>query len=200
MTLGERVVVMNDGRVMQVDAPRTLYDFPANRFVAAFIGDPAMNMIDVNLIDGAAVNEAVEVPLPPTVVGPNEGDGTDERAVAIDRATPIEAASPLVFGVHPEDLYLESERPDLGSGSIDATAEVTEPLGDSLLVHCSAGEMGFKPKAPPRTALQPGESVTVRPDPERLHLFDAETGVGVYHAAASDKSETAEPPASHGRH
>ena len=199
MTLGERVVVMNDGRVMQVDAPQTLYDFPANRFVAEFIGDPAMNMIDVELVDGVAVREAVEVPLPTTTADSNGLGETGGRADATHTVSPRDT-SRVFLGVRPEDLYLESERPDLGSGSIDATAEVTEPLGDSLLVHCSAGEMGFKLKAPPRTALQPGESVTVRPDPERLHLFDAETGVGVYHAAASDKSETAEPPASHGRH
>ena len=198
MTLGERVVVMNDGQVMQVDAPQTLYDFPANRFVAEFIGDPAMNMIDVDLVDGVAVGEAIEVPLPTVEADPDGCGGTDGHAVAPDRA--LTGESRFVLGVRPEDLYLDSERPDLESGSIDATAEVTEPLGDSLLVHCSAGEVGFKLEAPPRTTLEPGESVTVRPDPERLHLFDAETGAGVYHAAASGADVTAEPPASHGRH
>ena len=200
MTLGERVVVMNDGRVMQVDAPQTLYDFPANRFVAEFIGDPAMNMIDVELVDGVAVREAVEVPLPTTTADSNGLGETGGRADATDHTVLPRNTSRVFLGVRPEDLYLESEHPALETGSIDATVEVTEPLGDSLLVHCSAGDASFKLEAPPRTVLEPGESVVVRPDPERLHLFDAETGVGVYHAAAGDKSETAEPPVSHGSH
>ena len=200
MTLGERVVVMNDGRVMQVDAPQTLYDFPANRFVAEFIGDPAMNMIDVELVDGVAVREAVEVPLPTITADSNGHSAADGRADVPDHTVPPEDASTVFLGVRPEDLYLESTRPDLGAGSIDATVDVTEPLGDSLLVHCSAGDASFKLEAPPRTTLEPGASVRVRPDPERLHLFDAETGAGVYHAAAGGEGETAEPPVSHGRH
>ena len=200
MTLGERVVVMNDGRVMQVDAPQTLYDFPANRFVAEFIGDPAMNMIDVELVDGVAVREAVEVPLPTITADSNGHSAADGRADVPDHTVPPEDTSTVFLGVRPEDLYLESTRPDLGAGSIDATVDVTEPLGDSLLVHCSAGDASFKLEAPPRTPLEPGASVRVRPDPERLHLFDAETGAGVYHAAAGGEGETAEPPVSHGRH
>jgi len=165
MTLGERVVVMKDGQVMQVDTPQTLYDYPANQFVAAFLGDPAMNMIDVTVRDGTVIHDAFEFALP------GEHD----------------TAGPAVFGVRPEDLYLASERPGLGSASIDATVEVTEPLGDSLLVHCAAGGSHFKMQAAPRTDLTPGASVAVRCDPERLHLFESDTGVATYHAATATK-------------
>ena len=200
MTLGERVVVMNNGLVMQVDAPQRLYDFPANRFVAEFIGDPAMNMIDVDLVDGVAVSDAVEVPLPTSTADANGREGDSGHADATDNAALPDSGSRFVLGVRPEDLYLASDRFTPAAGSIDATIEVTEPLGDSLLVHCVAGEAAFKLEAPPRTRLEPGDSVTVQPDPERLHLFDAETGAGVYHAAAVGEGSPAEPSVSHGGH
>ena len=180
MTLGERVVVMDDGRIMQVDPPQTLYDYPENRFVAEFIGDPAMNMIDVAVENGAAVHDSFRIPLPSG--GGEREDGVTSLADTDPDTTGDRHA---VLGVRPEDLYLAGERPELGNAEFDATVEVTEPLGDSLLVHCSAGDARFKMQAEPRASLEPGETVAVTYDPARLHLFDPETGEAFYHFAAT---------------
>ena len=178
MTLGERVVVMDDGRIQQVDPPQALYDYPANRFVAEFIGDPAMNMIDVTVEDGVAVHDAFRIPLPS---GETEG-GTEAESLA----DPDVGDRPnAVLGVRPEDLYPVRDHPDLGETPFDATVEVTEPLGDSLLVHCSVGDATFKMGAEPRSSLEPGETVSVSHDPERLHLFDPGTGEAVHHSATA---------------
>ncbi|GAA0507400.1 multiple sugar transport system ATP-binding protein [Halorubrum aquaticum] len=180
MTLGERVVVMDDGRIQQVDPPQSLYDFPANRFVAEFIGDPAMNMIDVAVEGGVAVHDAFRIPLP----AGNAAGETGSEAESL--ADPDAGDRPhAVLGIRPEDLHPARERPDLGETEFDATVDVTEPLGDSLLVHCSVGDATFKMSAEPRSSLEPGGTVSVTYDPERLHLFEPETGEAFYHSATA---------------
>ena len=178
MTLGERVVVMNDGRIMQVDEPQTLYDFPANRFVAEFIGDPAMNMIPVDIVDGRAVHDAFEIPLP-----------TRDDGIAPERNgegdTPIGDGRHAVLGVRPEERYLSDARAGAGSPTIDAEVNVREPLGDSLLLHCSVGATSCNIRAEPRAEIRAGESVSATYDPDRLHLFDAETGEAFYHSRSN---------------
>ncbi|OYR56152.1 ABC transporter ATP-binding protein [Halorubrum halodurans] len=189
MTLGERVVVMDDGRIQQVDPPQALYDFPTNRFVAEFIGDPAMNMIDVELEGGAAVHDAFRIPLPAGSAEGETGAGTEPLA-----DPDAGGRRHAVLGIRPEDLHLARERPDLGETTFDATVEVTEPLGDSLLVHCSIGNETVKMGAEPRSSLEPGGAVSVGYDPERLHLFDPETGEAFYHSAtATAPADRAEP-------
>jgi multiple sugar transport system ATP-binding protein len=167
MTLGDEVVVMNDGRIQQVDSPQRLYDYPANRFVAEFIGDPAMNALEVAVeADGAddarAVHPGFRLPLP-------DGDGLDAAV-----------GSRAVLGVRPEDLSLADTDAD---AAIEATVTVTEPLGDSLLLECQVGDDRLKTQASPRSDVRSGDTVALTPDPERLHLFDAETGTALYHSA-----------------
>ncbi|MFC5136432.1 MULTISPECIES: ABC transporter ATP-binding protein [Haloferacaceae] len=184
MTLGERVVVMDDGEIQQVDPPQALYDFPENRFVAEFIGDPAMNMIDVAVEGGVAVHDAFRIPLPTGEAGDgkNVENGTAAESLADPEAGDRRKA---VLGVRPEDLHPARDRPDLGETTFDATVEVTEPLGDSLLVHCSVGDATFKMGAEPRSSLEPGGTVSVTYDPERLHLFEPETGEAFYHSSTA---------------
>ncbi len=169
MTLGDEVVVMNDGRVQQVDSPQRLYDYPANRFVAEFIGDPAMNTLDVTVEAGAdgarAVHPGFRLPLP-------DGDGLDAAA-----------GSGAVLGVRPEDLSLADA--DSGADAFEATVTVTEPLGDSLLLECRVGGDRLKTQASPRSDVGAGDTVALTPDPERLHLFDPDSGEAVYHSAGA---------------
>ena len=176
MTLGERVVVMNDGRVMQVDPPQALYDFPANRFVAEFIGDPAMNMLEVAVENGRAVHDGFSVPLP----GREPPASTDGTRQAVRGADDRDAA---LLGVRPEDLHLAAENPDLAADSFAVTVDVTEPLGDTMLLHCTVGGEELTIQAAPRTAVDPGDEVDVAHDPARLHLFDARSGEAFYHSA-----------------
>ncbi|WP_436901051.1 ABC transporter ATP-binding protein [Halovenus halobia] len=166
MTLGDRVAVLDDGRLQQVDPPQHLYDFPENRFVAEFIGDPAMNILSVSVTDQTAEHEAFEVPLP-------EYDG-------------IEGSAHL--GLRPEDIeYIDDEEPS--RETFEATVTVTEPLGDTVLLYCRiAGGKELKVQTDPRIGVQSGDEITLSYDPDRLHIFDPESGAAMYHSATEAKS------------
>ena len=169
MTLGQRVVVMNDGEIQQVAPPQQLYDFPANRFVAEFIGDPAMNMFDTRVQP-----EGEEYALEHSnfrIVPPDAGPLADKRNTSV------------VLGIRPEDLYLVSETSGEFPGQIEATVEVTEPLGDSLLLECRVGSDLIKVHSKPRSRIDSGDIVELAYDPERLHAFERETGDTLYHSA-----------------
>ncbi|AXR76704.1 ABC transporter ATP-binding protein [Natrarchaeobaculum sulfurireducens] len=178
MTLGDRVAVMNDGELQQVAKPQELYDYPANRFVAEFIGSPAMNTLPVEIRrdgDGyVAVGDGVDVQLPQT----GDLDALEEEQ--------------LLLGIRPEDLHEDGANADT---SIRATVSVTEPLGDTTLIHGEVAGTLAKFKVSARSSLRQGDTVEFGADLDRLHLFDDETGAAVYH---SDRSlETTEQPLSH---
>ncbi|MFB6298375.1 MAG: ABC transporter ATP-binding protein [Salinirussus sp.] len=190
MTLGDRVAVMDDGQIQQVDPPQDLYDYPANVFVAEFVGSPAMNVFDVEVVeDGAgfaADHDGFRVPLPGSASGADGDAGTDRQ---------LETASlggwqrsRARFGVRPEDVYLAGNFD--GGPSFEAGVTVTEPLGESLLIHASVAGDEFQIKAEPRSAIRPGDRVELRVDPQRLHLFDPGTGEAVYHAAAGTRQRS----------
>lgn len=161
MTLGDRVAVLNEGKLQQVAPPQTLYDFPDNRFVGTFIGEPSMNMIPVEVNGGHAVHDSFEIPLPGY-----EGDEME-----------------ATLGVRPEDFEVITET-NPGLPTFDAAVTVTEPLGDTLLLHCrTTTDDEFKVQTGPRSSLSAGDSVTLTYDPKRLHLFSVETGEAVYHSA-----------------
>ncbi len=173
MTLGQRVVVMNEGQIQQVDPPQRLYDFPKNRFVAEFIGDPAMNMLRVQVVR----DEGFALQHPEFTVPLSSGDGLE-----------VAAGRTAVLGVRPEDLYLTEEAGSDLVGSIEATVQVTEPLGDSLLLECLIGEDTVRVHSTPRSGLSHGDTVTLAYDPERLHVFDEETGETLHHSATGSST------------
>jgi multiple sugar transport system ATP-binding protein len=177
MTLGDRIVVMNEGRVQQVDTPLALYDRPANRFVAGFIGSPAMNFI------------AGEITESPPSVG-ERGDG-DVWLVSTDGmiAVPWPAVGTrpipgtrLLFGVRPEDVGVapntDSSRPSASRHhvEIDARVELAEPLGNETFVHATAGSNPITARSTSRQLPTIGSSVRLTIDPARGHWFDLETG------------------------
>ncbi|SFC54616.1 carbohydrate ABC transporter ATP-binding protein, CUT1 family [Halobiforma haloterrestris] len=196
MTLGDRVVVMNDGRIQQVDTPQELYDYPSNRFVAEFIGDPAMNMLEVTLEAGSSDpivrHEAftIEVPNAPETEALDGG-----RAVLGFRP---EDASIADRGTSPTGSVPDRRRTGRGdsertTGPIEATVQVTEPLGDTLLCYCRAGDDEFKVQTAPRTGRAAGDAVTLTLDADRLHLFDLETGEAIYHSDTDRERRAATP-------
>src|SRR5688500_11895025 len=113
MTLGQRVAVMRDGRIQQVDTPQALYRSPVNLFVAAFIGSPAMNLVEARVEDGAAVFGGLRVPLPP------------ERLP--------EAGGPLVLGIRPES-FEDAAFADPSLPQIEVDVAVLEDLGSDAHV------------------------------------------------------------------
>jgi multiple sugar transport system ATP-binding protein len=154
MTLGHRVAVLREGKLQQFDAPRTLYDRPANTFVAGFIGSPAMNFFTVTLgANGSVSIGGVDVPLP-----------ADVRAAAAARGW-----KELVLGVRPESL-------ELAGDGIAAEVEVVEDIGADAFVFCAAQIGGVETKlvarAEAKRAPARGEHVTLRPVAEDAHVFD----------------------------
>jgi multiple sugar transport system ATP-binding protein len=166
MTLGDRIVVMYDGRISQVGTPANVYDRPRDTFVAGFLGSPPMNLLagELRRHDGGwsvhvGDRPGITIALPPAL------------------AAAAAAGSPkVIVGVRPEHLIVS---PGPGADTLRATLELAEPLGHQLLQHLRAGgemltvrsESGAKP------AL--GSVMHVRIPSERLHLFDAGTGVSL---------------------
>ncbi len=158
MTLGHRVAVLKDGRLQQCDAPRVLYERPANTFVAGFIGSPSMNLVTVPL-------------------GPNGSVSLGGVAVELSQAARSAATaagwSELVVGVRPESL-------ELASDGMAAEVQVVEEVGADAFIFCAAdlggGETRLVARAAARRAPARGERVTLRPVAEEAHLFDPVSG------------------------
>jgi multiple sugar transport system ATP-binding protein len=177
MTMGDRIVVLNNGVIQQLGTPSELYNQPANLFVAGFIGSPAMNLFSARLLRGA---DGAQVVI---------GDGAESRTLRL-AGTPADAISgqatsdgrPVVAGIRPEDLRLASEG---GENTLTGTAEVVEHLGNEQVVYLRApGMVALKgTDAASVTArigasadLRPGAQVTLQPDLAHLHVFDPTTG------------------------
>jgi multiple sugar transport system ATP-binding protein len=162
MTLGDRVVVMKDGWIQQVGEPLELYSKPANRFVAGFIGSPAMNFADVTISDngGALAAEApgFRVQVPPA-------HGARLKAYKGQRVT---------LGVRPEDLHVAGGA-DSPQHTFDAVVDVVEPLGSEILLDVKVGTSTLVARVEPTTRAKVHEHVRLAMNPERLHFFDTKT-------------------------
>jgi len=166
MTLGDRVVVMKDGWVQQVGEPLELYNTPANRFVAGFIGSPAMNFIEATLgeSDGAVVAEAPGLRL--TLPGPQAA-----RARA-------KAGRAITLGIRPEDVHVATDS-DPANLCFDAVVEVVEQLGSEILLDTRVGPATVVASVEPTMRIRSNERLRMSLKPERLHLFDAETEAAI---------------------
>jgi len=166
MTLGDRVVVMKDGVVQQVGEPLQLYGRPANRFVASFIGSPAMNFAEVTVTNSGeslwAEAPGLRIRIPPS------------KADALRR----HSGQKVVLGVRPEALRLANGA-DGADYAFDSTVEVVEPLGNEILLDVRAGSHPLVARLDPATRVKVHESVRLALDPERLHFFDAKTEAAI---------------------
>jgi ABC-type sugar transport systems, ATPase components len=150
MTMADRIVVMNGGKVEQVGAPLDLYDHPANLFVAGFIGSPAMNFI--------------------------EGTVTSEGFAALDVTLPLTNSPPsgtkAVYGIRPENLSLADD-------GLPAKIALIEPMGSETQVTMTLGGHTITGVFRERIAARPGDTIHIRPDLKAIHLFDAATGLRI---------------------
>jgi multiple sugar transport system ATP-binding protein len=165
MTLGDRIVVLDKGRVQQIAPPMELYDRPQNMFVASFIGSPAMNLVPGEVVREGKMGVRLrggEVLLVP----PPEW----ESALSSYRGKPI------VLGVRPENMHLVS-----GEEGFTATVELAELLGNELLLHVKAGSNDLTARLPFGAPPVPGSIVRLAPDASKLHFFDPETGSRLVH-------------------
>jgi multiple sugar transport system ATP-binding protein len=156
MTMADRIVVMQGGHVEQIGAPLELYDRPANIFVAGFIGSPAMNVFNGHVVRGpdGLVFESEIGALP---IAPGH-DVTEGQAVT--------------YGIRPEHIQLAND-------GLVAEVGVIEPTGAETQVYFRAGKSDIVAVFRDRHDFQPGGSVRLRPDPERAHLFDTQTGARI---------------------
>jgi multiple sugar transport system ATP-binding protein len=170
MTMGSRIAVMRDGKIQQVGEPLEIYDRPRNLFVAGFIGTPPMNFVPAKIERNggtpALAAAGFRLPLPSTA-GKNGG---------------MPSGTAVIVGIRPESLRRADPAPDGAgaegkprSGSLSATAEVVEPLGDEVIVHARANEALLVCKLDPRDAPRAGDPITLEVDADRIHLFDAAT-------------------------
>jgi multiple sugar transport system ATP-binding protein len=162
MTLGSRVVVMRDGWVQQVGDPMEIYSRPQNRFVAGFIGSPAMNFIPVTVSESGG-----------GVYGETSGM---KIKVPGDRAQRLAAykGQTVTLGVRPEDLRLGSSA-DSSDLAFDAVVDVVEPLGAEILLDASVAGQSVVARVDPSVKARPHEKIRLAFVPERVHFFDAKT-------------------------
>ncbi len=166
MTLGDRVVVMKDGWVQQVGEPLELYSRPANRFVAGFIGSPAMNFVDVAIAESNGALWAETPGLRIRVPG--------EQSERLRRY----AGQRVTLGVRPEDLRVATTA-DPPEYAFDSVVEVVEPLGAEMLLDVRAGAHGMVVRVDPSVRVKVHEKVRLALDPARLHFFDLATEAAI---------------------
>ena len=162
MTMGTRIAVMSDGILQQVGTPQELYDHPVNRFVAGFIGSPAMNFATVTASgtgDAAVLTgDGLSIPLPPRL-----------RAAA-DSVH----GKTLIAGFRPEHLDIGAASSNVAS--FQATADVVEYLGNDELLHLSLADLDLVAVVSSSHVVKPGDVLSLQLPLDKLHLFDSETG------------------------
>ena len=165
MTMSDRIAIMNEGRLQQVDNPENIYFCPTNLWVAGFIGSPPMNFFDCTLAekDGGGVLDATEFQVPLS---------RETFAVIKKDAT----SSELALGVRPEDMKVSKQEVPNG---IRVKVYVIEPIGDSAIVDARIGGTLIKAKADPTFQAKLDDIIYLTFDTRKMHVFDKKTGTTI---------------------
>ncbi|WP_188794381.1 ABC transporter ATP-binding protein [Dyella nitratireducens] len=164
MTLGERIVVLDGGRIQQIDTPMRLYDKPVNLFVAGFLGSPAMNLLRGKLHR----EHGWQLVMPHAVLPLGE---LPAQATALEAWCDRE----IVLGVRPEDLQPVVAQ----AGALAATLEVIEPVGNEVFLNLRFGDKAIVSRVPPQQLPAPCSSLHLGFNAARLHFFDADSGLRI---------------------
>ncbi len=167
MTLADRVVVMNHGRIEQVGPPQELYHHPLTRFVASFIGSPGMNFLPVRMLEGEGLMmelaDGTKLPVPPQRVNRySECKGRE-----------------MTLGLRPEHLTETHDVEKPGVARLDAPVDVVEPMGMETLVHFFVRGEPICARVDPNTHAVPNEVLPLAADLNEMHLIDNESGLVV---------------------
>ncbi|RMH57589.1 MAG: sn-glycerol-3-phosphate ABC transporter ATP-binding protein UgpC [Candidatus Hydrogenedentota bacterium] len=163
MTMGDQIVVLNEGRIQQIDTPMNLYLRPRNRFVAGFIGSPAMNFLEMRLDEDGR-----------TALGRGFSLGCSDALARALARTPEKRG---IVGIRPEDLHDRLEWPDAPSDRIlTAVAVNVEPLGAEVFVAAAVGEEQITARFRGDFIPETGSRLELVPDFSRIHVFHPETG------------------------
>ena len=157
MTMGDRIAVLDGGRLQQVGTPLECYHEPANEFVAGFVGDPSMNFVACEVDDGLLRGDAFDYPLTPAL---REAVGSARR---------------VTLGVRPEDVELVAA--DADEAHLVTAVDVVEPMGDEHVVHLALGDdRTLVATVPGMRRVSVGAEVGVHLPEDAVHLFDGDTG------------------------
>jgi multiple sugar transport system ATP-binding protein len=169
MTMGDRIVVMHEGIIQQVDTPQGVYDHPANRFVAGFIGSPSMNFIDCVITeengDIFAKSPGMKIKIP------------ENKTRALEQLTQKEA----VLGLRPENIKTIADATRHNSeNSFKSTVWVVEPVGSEQLVYLRGESGTLIARFDPQVAMNTGKEVELTVDIDNGHIFDKETEQAIF--------------------
>ena len=161
LTMADRIAVMRDGRIEQVDTPHNIFQKPANLFVAGFIGTPAMNLVPATfaeMVDETRARFAIE--------------GGQELTISVDpAASALGQGAGVTLGIRPRNIEIVHENVDDGLSSV---IDIVEPMGAETLAHLNDGEHDFRVVTDWQTPAEEGETVHVRFLPGATHVFDAQ--------------------------
>ncbi len=161
MTMADRIVVLRDGRVEQIGSPLQLYDFPANTFVAGFIGSPSMNLLEGRVNDNGniSLSDGAQLAMP---------NGVSQTKTGQD----------VFFGIRPEHFALASPQADR-LDRLRVVVDVIEPTGADTLLSCHLGANPVTVVVRDRVSAKPGETLELALDLPRTHVFDRGTGLRI---------------------
>lgn len=171
MTMGDRIAVLNDGKLQQVDTPLECYHKPENQFVAGFIGSPSMNFFDMEMADQMLKNGSFDYDL---------SAETAEMLMDTDSKT-------VTLGIRPEDIRPADSN---DSNVINVTVNVSEPLGDNTYIYFDLDETANTASIPGDARISEGDELSITFPEERIHLFEEKSGEAIKNREMSTKDET----------
>jgi multiple sugar transport system ATP-binding protein len=181
MTMGERIAVMRDGILLQLDTPQRLYAIPDNKFVAGFIGSPAMNFLDVSVLHEGrvayfkALNVHLGVPAP-----------------YIEPVAPYDGGQ-VALGIRPENIhdarFVADQLPD---STVTISVEVVEPMGSEVYVYGNTGDQALVARLDNRTSVKPGDKLSLYFDMSKMHAFDPQTELNLLRGDVARQREQVE--------
>ena len=174
MTMGDRIVVMKDGYIQQIDSPINLYENPVNKFVAGFIGSPQMNFIPAKLIM-ANGKYTVEFGSEDTKTSRGRKFYVElPSAKADNEGLKYYVDKEVILGIRPENIHDEEMFLSTAkTGMIEATVDVTEMLGAETFLYLACEGIPLTARVAPRCTARPQDTVKLALDPNKIHLFDA---------------------------
>ena len=165
LTMADRIAVMKDGVLQQVDSPQNLYDHPDNVFVAGFIGSPSMNFFSGTLTGTTDEMYA------------DSGSGRLRVSQSeVEQLGRDSIGKEVIFGVRPEDIHHPQYQPaGVTEQLLESTVDVTELMGNEIFVYLQTGEQNYIARVDPRADLRPGDKVQMAFNIKKIHIFDRTT-------------------------
>ncbi|MGL4733323.1 MAG: ABC transporter ATP-binding protein [Fusobacteriaceae bacterium] len=166
MTMGDRICVLNYGKIMQVDTPLNLYNKPANKFVAGFIGSPAMNIVEATLEKDEKATYAVL-------------NSENKVILPAEKAEKVQGyiGKKVWFGIRPENIGNHNTNPETGLNFVTGKVNIVEQMGNEEFIYFSLGNIQYSSRIPVEKAekIEYGDICQFHIDVEKCHLFDYET-------------------------